>query len=48
MFDLVIRGGSVVTGTSVEPLDIAVEDGVIRAAGSATSRRRARNWTRAA
>ena len=33
MFDLVIRGGSVVTGTSVEPLDIAVEDGRIRELG---------------
>jgi allantoinase len=33
MPDLVIRGGSVVTATSVESLDIAVEDGVIRAIG---------------
>ncbi len=33
MFDLVIRGGSVVTGTSVEPLDIAVQDGLIRELG---------------
>jgi allantoinase len=33
MFDLVIRGGSVVTGTSVEPLDIALEDGRIRQLG---------------
>jgi allantoinase len=33
MSDLVIRGGSVVTGTSVECLDIAVEDGVIGAVG---------------
>jgi allantoinase len=33
MFDKVIRGGSVVTGTSVEPLDIAVEGGMIRAVG---------------
>jgi allantoinase len=33
MFDLVIRGGSIVTGTSVQPLDIAVEDGVIRDVG---------------
>ncbi len=29
MFDLVIRGGSAVIGASVEPLDIAVEDGRI-------------------
>jgi allantoinase len=29
VFDLVIRGGSTVNGTSVEPLDIAVEDGRI-------------------
>lgn len=33
MFDLVIRDGSVVTSTSVEPLDVAVEDGIIRALG---------------
>src|SRR5260370_26704279 len=33
MFDLVIRGGSAVIGASVEPLDIAVEDGCIRELG---------------
>ena len=33
MSDLVIRGGSVVTGNSVERLDIAVEDGIIRTLG---------------
>jgi allantoinase len=33
MFDLVIRGGSIVTGISVEPLDIAVEGGIIREVG---------------
>src|SRR5580765_816338 len=33
MSDLVIRGGSVVTGTSVERLDVAVEDGIIGAIG---------------
>src|SRR4249919_2561758 len=33
MSDLVIRGGSVVCGPSVEPLDIALEDGIIRALG---------------
>jgi allantoinase len=33
MFDLVIRGGSAIIGTSVEPLDIAMEDGRIRELG---------------
>src|SRR3954470_7572804 len=33
MFDLIIRGGAVVSGTSVEPADIGVEGGVIREVG---------------
>lgn len=33
MFDLIVRGGSVVTAAAVEPLDIAVEGGIIREVG---------------